>query len=94
MQKFKELLTYPTGLNHRFSFMKSSPQDLYKIVTARSSGTLKAKQKLGVTFNSDKLGGIAFTKISKLTLSELKDLPSFCFTFKIPDDRAVTNKYR
>ena len=36
--------------------------------TARSSGILKAKQKLGRTFNSDKLGGIAFTKISKLTM--------------------------
>ena len=29
----------------------------YILVTARSSGILKAKQKLGVTFNSDKLGG-------------------------------------
>ena len=38
------------------------------LVTARSSGILKVKQKLGVTFNSDKLGGIAFTKISKLTM--------------------------
>ena len=38
------------------------------LVTARSSGILKAKQKLGKTFNSDKLGGIAFTKISKLTM--------------------------
>ena len=26
------------------------------------------EQKLGRTFNSDKLGGIAFTKISKLTM--------------------------
>ena len=33
-----------------------------------SSGILKAKQKLGRTFNSDKLGGIAFTKISTLTM--------------------------
>ena len=40
----------------------------YTLVTARSSGILKAKQKLGRTFNSDKLGGIAFTKISKLTM--------------------------
>ena len=38
------------------------------LVTAMSSGILKAKQKLGRTFNSDKLGGIAFTKISKLTI--------------------------
>ena len=27
------------------------------------------------------------------SLSELKVLPSFCFAFKIPDDRAVTNIY-
>ena len=33
-----------------------------------SSGILKAKQKLDRTFNSDKLGGIDFTKISKLTM--------------------------
>ena len=36
----------------------------YLIDAATSSGILKAKQKLGRTFNSDKLGGIAFTKIS------------------------------
>ena len=40
----------------------------YVIVTARSSGILKAKQKLGVTFNSDKLGCIDFTKFSKLSM--------------------------
>jgi hypothetical protein len=33
-----------------------------------SSGISKAKQKLGVTFNSDKLGGIDFIKIAKLTM--------------------------
>ena len=33
-----------------------------------SSGILKAKQKLGLAFNSDKLGGIDFTKFSKLTM--------------------------
>ena len=33
-----------------------------------SSGILKGKQKLGVTFNSDKPGGIDFTKFSKLTM--------------------------
>ena len=37
----------------------------YILVTATSSGILKAKQKLGRTFNSN---GIAFTKISKLTM--------------------------
>ena len=40
---------------------------IYVLVTVTSSEILKAKQKLGRTFNSDKLGGIAFTKISKLT---------------------------
>ena len=40
----------------------------YILVTATSSGILKAKQKLGRTFNSDKLGGIVFTKILKLTM--------------------------
>jgi hypothetical protein len=41
---------------------------MYLLDAATSSGILKAKQKLGRTFNSDKLGGIAFTKISKLTM--------------------------
>ena len=40
----------------------------YLLDAATSSGILKAKQKLGRTFNSDKLGDIAFTKISKLTM--------------------------
>ena len=40
----------------------------YILVTVTPSGILKGKQKLGRTFNSDKLGGIAFTKISKLTM--------------------------
>ena len=42
--------------------------DWSRVVTVGSSGILKGKQKLGVTFNSDKLGGIDFTKISKLTM--------------------------
>ena len=41
---------------------------LYSLDAATLSGILEAKQKLGRTFNSDKLGGIAFTKISKLTM--------------------------
>ena len=40
----------------------------YLIVAVGLSGILKGKQKLGVTFNSDKLGSIDFTKISKLTM--------------------------
>ena len=41
---------------------------LYSLVAVTSSEILKAKQKLGVTFDSDKLGGIDFTKFSKLTM--------------------------
>ena len=40
----------------------------YTLDAARSSGILKAKQKLGVTFNSDKVGSIDFTKFSKLSM--------------------------
>ena len=40
----------------------------YLLDAATSSGVLKAMQKLGRTFNSDKQGGSAFTKISKLTM--------------------------
>ena len=42
--------------------------DIYLLVAVMSSGILKGKQKLGVTFNFDKLGGIDFTKFSKLTM--------------------------
>ena len=34
-----------------------------------------------------------FVKAMPPSLSELKVLPSFCFAFKIPDNRAVTNMY-
>ena len=34
-----------------------------------------------------------FVKAMPPSLSELKVLPSFCFAFIIPDDRAVTNIY-
>ena len=40
-----------------------------KIIAVTWSGILKAKQKLGITFNSDKLGNIDFIKFSKLTMS-------------------------
>ena len=43
--------------------------DLRSILVAVGlSGILKGKQKLGVTFDSDKLGGIDLTKFSKLTM--------------------------
>ena len=40
----------------------------YLLDAVTSSGILKAKQTLGVTFNSDKLGDTNFTKFSKLTM--------------------------
>ena len=40
----------------------------YLLVAVGSSGILKGKQKKVVAFNSDKLGGIDFTKFSKLTV--------------------------
>ena len=41
---------------------------MYTLDAVTSSGILKARQKLGITFNSDKLGGIDFTKFSKLSM--------------------------
>ena len=40
----------------------------YLVDAVTSSGILKAKQKLGIIFYSDKLGGIDLTKFSKLTM--------------------------
>ena len=34
-----------------------------------------------------------FVKAMPPSLSELKDLPSFCFAFKIPDDVTTSNTY-
>ena len=48
--------------------VSSKPLCIYVLDAATSTGILKAKQKLGVTFNSDKLGGIDFTKFSKLSI--------------------------
>ena len=40
----------------------------YSIDAVGSSRILIGKQKIGLTFNSDKLGGNDFTKFSKLTM--------------------------
>ena len=60
-------LFYKTFLDF-LDFHVMGSQHMYILVTVTSSGILKAKQKLGRIFNSDKLGGIDFTKISKLTM--------------------------
>ena len=52
----------------------------YIVIGVGSSGILKGKQKLGVTFDSDKLGGIDFTKFSKLTMcSALEEVQAITF---------------
>ena len=61
-----------TFLLHYLTLYKT-PANIYNqrlrvVVAVMTSRILKAKQKLGVTFNSDKLGGIDFTKFSKLSM--------------------------
>ena len=41
---------------------------MYVLDAVGSSGILKGKQKLGVTFNSDKQDVIDFTKFSKIAM--------------------------
>ena len=45
----------------------------YLLVAAGSSGILKGKQKLGVTFNFDKQDVIGFMKISKMTMRRVSE---------------------
>ena len=46
----------------------------YVVLAVGSSGILKAKQKLGVTFNFDKEDFIDFTKFSKMTMTKSMNL--------------------
>ncbi len=46
------------------------------LVVVTSSGILKAKQKLGVTFNFDKQDVIDFTKFSKMTMCRASEANS------------------
>ena len=46
------------------------------IVAVGSSGILKAKQKLGVTFDFDKQDVIDFTKFSKMTMCRASEANS------------------
>ena len=48
----------------------------YSIDVVTSSGILKAKQKLGVTFNFDKQDVIDLTKISKMTMCRASEANS------------------
>ena len=67
-----KLLTNIFGTQVTFS-VNSILKTQYLLVAVGSSGILKWKQKLVVTFNSDKLGGIDFTKFSKLTMCSAKE---------------------
>ena len=53
---------------HEFTEMPDGINCTAVVDAVGSSGIMFGKQKLGVTFNSDKLGGIDFTKFSKLTM--------------------------
>ena len=59
---------------------------MYLLDAVTSSGILKAKQKLGVTFNSDKLGNTNFTKFSKLTMCTAWEEILKCLKFKLKTD--------
>ena len=65
----KHFLYFPLWEYTIASALDSGHKSMLCVLDAATlSGILKAKQKLGVTFNSDKLGGINFTKFSKLTM--------------------------
>ena len=49
---------------------------LINLVAVGSSGILKVKQKLGVTFNFDKQDVIDLTKISKMTMCRASEANS------------------
>ena len=59
---------FDSNFSHIFKSNTKFELLYYILVAVGLSGILKAKQKLGVTFNSNKLGGIDFTKFSKLTM--------------------------
>ena len=66
--KFQLEIRPSAHIDHLFGTLVKKVVITCPLDAVMSSGILKAKQKLGRTFNSDKLGGIAFTKISKLTM--------------------------
>ena len=49
---------------------------VYLLDAVTSSGNLKAKQKLGVTFNFDEQDVIDFTKFSKMTICKASEANS------------------
>ena len=62
-------------MNHHNRVIKSFCH-MSVIVAVGSSGILKAKQKLGVTFNFDKQDVIDFMKFSKMTMCRASEANS------------------
>ena len=56
------------GVNVIYFELNGFDASLSPLDAVGSSRILKGKQKLGLTFDSDKLGVIDFTKLSKLTM--------------------------
>ena len=54
-------------------------QHTYVLDAVTSSGILKTKQKLGVTFNFDKQDVIDLTKFSKMTMCRAKNYKGLFF---------------
>ena len=54
----------------------SKPIGIYLVVAVGSSGILKGKQKLGVTYNFDKQDIIDFTKVSKMKMCRASEANS------------------
>ena len=63
--------TFFSSKNNFFDFLYK-----YILVVVTSSGILKVKQKLGITFNFDKQDVTDLTKISKMTMCRASEANS------------------
>ena len=68
MAKMQQSFTSVGSSISMTSDVDSMELNWFTLVAVGTSGILKGKQKLGLTFDSDKLGSIDFTKFSKLTM--------------------------
>ena len=71
----KKLSKHIVAVNN-FDVNGRNKLEVARIVAVGSSGILKAKQKLGVTFNFDKQDVIDFTKFSKMTMCKASEANS------------------
>ena len=68
----KKLSKHIVAVNN-FDVNGRNKLEVARIVAVGSSGILKAKQKLGVTFNFDKQDVIDFMKFSKMTMCKASE---------------------